>query len=134
PEDCHLDYWLRDVAQGTLAGLVDGHLPSARTPEHMKRPGPLRDALINELAFRAIGEEKATRALCHVVAAAPDIATMEFFATQVIDEARHARVFRGHLVELGVPERELFATMESISGDDSRMVLEPLEEFALPMM
>ncbi|HVR38682.1 MAG TPA: VlmB-like protein [Thermoanaerobaculia bacterium] len=133
-EDCNLDYWFTSVAQGTLAGLVRGHTPSARVPDYMTRPGPLRDALINELAFRAIGEEKATRALCHIVAAAPDNATMEFFATQVIDEARHARVFREHLLELGVPANRLFETIYEVSGEDSRKILEPLEDFALPMM
>lgn len=131
---CNLDYWFSAVAGGTLAGLVNGHSPKTRTPDYMRTPGPLRDALMNEFAFRAIAEEKATRAISHLVANAPDLDTMEFFATQLIDEARHSRVFRAHLLEMGVPENELLATVHAISGADARIVLEPLEAFALPMM
>lgn len=134
PRDCHLDYWFTAVPQGTLAGLVHGHAPQTRVPDHMLRPGPLRDAIMNEFAFRSIAEEKATRAISYIVAYAPDVLTMEFFATQLIDEARHSRVFRDHLLELGVPESELAATIQRISGDDSRAILVPLEEFALPLL
>jgi hypothetical protein len=134
PAACNLDYWFTAVAAGTLAGLVNGHTPRARTPDYMRVPGPLREALMNEFAFRAIAEEKATRAISYLVANAPDLDTMEFFATQLIDEGRHSRVFRAHLLEMGVPENELFATIHCISGEDARIVLEPLEDFALPMM
>jgi hypothetical protein len=134
PRDCHLDYWFTAVPQGTLAGLVHGHSAAARVPPYMVKAGPLRDAIVNEFAFRSIAEEKATRAISYIVANAPDVYTMEFFATQLIDEARHSRVFRDHLIELGTPESELFATIERISGDDARAILVPLEEFALPMI
>lgn len=134
PRECHLDYWLSAVAQGTLSGLVCGHSPQARVPAYMLEPGPLRESLMNELSFRAIAEEKATRAISYIVVTSPDVDTMEFFATQMIDEARHSRVFRGHLMELGVPESELYSTIEAISGADSRAVLVPLEDFAFPMM
>jgi len=134
PRDCDLDYWFANVPMGTLKGLVHGHSAQARIPEYMLRPGPLRDAIVNEFAFRSIAEEKATRAITYIVANAPDVYTMEFFATQLVDEARHSRVFRGHLLELGVKEDELFATIERISGDDSRAILVPLEDFALPMI
>lgn len=132
--DCDLDYWFTAVAQGTLQGLVSGHSPQAEVPPYMLRPGPLRDAMMNEFAFRSIAEEKATRAISYIVAYAPDIYTMEFFGTQLIDEARHSRVFRGHLLELGVPADELTATIERISGADARAILTPLEDFALPML
>jgi hypothetical protein len=59
---------------------------------------------------------------------------MEFFGTQLIDEARHSRVFRGHLLELGIPEDELFATIQRYSGEDSLHILVPLEDFALPLI
>lgn len=134
PADCHLDYWISAVAQGTLSGLMHGHSPQARVPTYMLEDGPLRSALVNELSFRAIAEEKATRAISYIVVTAPDVNTMEFFATQMIDEARHARVFRGHLMELGVPKSQLFSTIEQIAGGDARMILEPLEDFAYPMM
>jgi hypothetical protein len=134
PQDCHLDYWFTAVAQGTLSGMVRGHSPQARIPAWMLADGPLRDAIMNEFAFRTIAEEKATRAIAYIAASAPDIYSMEFYTTQMIDEARHSRVFRGHLMELGVPESELAATVESISGADARAILVPLEDFALPLL
>lgn len=135
PGECHLDYWFKAAPQGTLAGLVNGHSPGARVPEYMLDPGdPLREAIMNEFAFRAIAEEKATRAISYMVASAPDVDTMEFFGTQLIDEARHSRVFRAHLLELGVPGEELFSTIEQTSGEDARRILVPLEEFALPLI
>ncbi len=133
--DCHLDYWLRAAPQGTLAGRVNGHSPQARIPDYMLEPGdPLRAAIMSEFAFRSIAEEKATRAITYMIASAPDVDTMEFFGTQLIDEARHSRVFRAHLLELGVPEDQLFATIEEISGEDARRILVPLEEFSLPLI
>lgn len=134
PGECHLDYWFAAVPRGTLQGLVRGHLPQAQIPSYMLQPGPLRNAIMDEFAFRSIAEEKATRAITYMIASAPDVDNMEFFATQLIDEARHSRVFRGHLLELGVPDNELFATIHRISGEDSRRILVPLEEFALPMV
>jgi hypothetical protein len=130
PRDCNLDYWLPAVTQGTLKGLVKGHRPESGVPPHMLEDGPLRDAMIDEMAFRSLAEESATRMISYLVAIAPDVDSMEFYATQLVDEARHSRVFRDHIVELGVPEDELFATMESYSGADRDRVLEPLNDFA----
>jgi hypothetical protein len=132
-QTCTLEYWLSAVAQGTLRGLVRGHSPDAAVPEWMRTPGPLRQALVEEFAFRSIAEEKATRALSYLVINAPDIEGMEFFATQLIDEARHSSVFRGHLLELGVPQGELFETIERVAGADRDRVLVPLEQFGLPL-
>src|ERR1700730_15274869 len=115
PAKCTLDYWLAAAPQGPLAGLVHGHTAAARVPGYMLEPGPLRDAILDELAFRSIAEEKATRALGYLVANAPDVDALEFFATQLLDEARHSRVFRGHLLELGVAEDELFGTIARVS-------------------
>jgi hypothetical protein len=58
---------------------------------------------------------------------------MEFFATQLIDEARHSAVFRGHLVELGVAPGELPGTIEQVAGEDREKILVPLESFGLPL-
>jgi 1,2-phenylacetyl-CoA epoxidase catalytic subunit len=134
PQTCNLEYWLGAVAQGTLRGLVHGgHRAEAATPIWMREPGPLRQVLIEEFAFRSIAEEKATRALSYLVLHAPDIDTMEFFATQLIDEARHCSVFRGHLLELGVARDELAATIEQVAGEDREKILVPLENFGLPL-
>ncbi|MCA1654955.1 MAG: VlmB-like protein [Pseudonocardiaceae bacterium] len=129
-EDCDLRYWLRAVPQGTLRGRLDGHDPALTVPSFMRTPGPLRDALAQEYAFRSVAEEKATRALSYLVAIAPTIPTMEFYATQVLDEARHAMVFRNHLVAVGF-SRDAVA---ELAADDIRAILDPLEEFGLEVM
>lgn len=56
---------------------------------------------------------------------------MDFYATQLFDEARHAAVFRRHLSDLGVLAEELDAFLEAKVGDKRDAVLVPLERFAL---
>jgi hypothetical protein len=131
--DCDLGYWLTNVAQGTLTGRTEtGHAPAAVTPGYMRdEASPLRQALILELGWRSVAEEKATRVLSHFVVGAPGIPEMEFYATQVLDEARHSMVFRNHLVEMGVPAGELHETIAAMSADYTREVLEPIAEFAV---
>jgi len=134
PEKCGLDYWIRAAAQGTWLGLENGHMPGLKVPEYMLQEGPLRSAIIDEFAFRTIAEELATRALSYLVAVAPTIPTMEFYATQVIDEARHSWAFRTHLIELGIAEEELALTIEKTAGKAREDILRPLESFGLRVM
>ncbi len=130
-EQCDLPYWFSAVAQGTLRGRArTGHAADVLTPEHMRTPGPLREALILELGYRSIAEEKAVRILAHYVAGAPGIPELEFYSTQLMDEARHAQIFRNHLVELGLPSAGLVQHIEQLAADYTRQVLEPIEEFA----
>ncbi|GLZ42494.1 VlmB-like protein [Actinokineospora sp. NBRC 105648] len=134
-EHCDLAYWFTDVAQGTLAGRgATGHGPDAVIPDFMLEDGPLRDALVLEFGYRALSEELATRLLAHYVANAPGIPEMEFFATQLIDEARHSRVFRQHLVSLGIPQEKVFAEIEDMTADYRRRVLNPVEEYSLDIV
>jgi hypothetical protein len=131
-EQCDLAYWLRGVAQGTLADRAEtGHTDAETTPAHMREPGPLRDALVMELGYRSVAEEQATRVLAQYVANAPTIADMEFYTTQLVDEARHSMVFRNHLLELGVPAGELNSQIASMSKDYKRDVIDPILDFAL---
>ncbi len=129
---CDLRYWLRSVPQGTLRGQVAGHAPDVVPLDVTREPGPLNDALTRELAFRSIAEEKATRAISYLVALAPSLETMEFYATQLIDEARHSMVFRNHLTALGVAD--LTADVERLAGADRDAVLVPLEELGLRVL
>jgi hypothetical protein len=129
--DCNLAYWLAAVPQGTLRGHVLGHGPESVTPDLMREPGPLNEALTTELAFRSLAEEKATRAIGYLVALAPDSDTMEFYATQLLDEARHAMVFRSHLLDLGVAQADLAETVERLARDDRDRILVPLEDLGL---
>ncbi|HEV2779909.1 MAG TPA: VlmB-like protein [Actinophytocola sp.] len=133
PREANLRYWLAAVPHGTLRGWLDGHPPDVAVPDLMRR-GPLYDAITREYAFRAVAEEKAARALSYLVPLAPDTDTMEFYATQVLDEARHAMVFRNHLVTLGVPAERLRPVIDEVAGGDVRSILLPLEEFALDVM
>ncbi len=129
---CDLAYWLGAVAQGTLRGRAQtGHSPGAVTPAYLRVPGPLRDALVMELGHRSVAEDRTTRILAHYVANAPGVPELEFYATQLVDEARHAMVFRNHLVELGVPRPGLAGTIARLSADYTRDVLDPVEQFAL---
>lgn len=130
-ERCGLNYWFEAVAQGTLRGLVNGHRPEAQTPKWMKEPGPLRSAMVEEMSFRSIAEELATRALCYLVIHAPDRAGMEFYLTQAVDEARHSSVFRGHLLELGFSEQELPDVIARHAHAQRDRVLLPLERWML---
>ncbi len=133
--DCDLSYWLTAVAQGTLAGrAATGHSDAAITPDFMREPGPLRDALILELGWRSVAEDRATRALAYFVAKAPGVPEMEFYATQVLDEARHSMVFRNHLVELGVPAERLHDVIAELSAEYVAEVLDPLEEFVVRLV
>jgi hypothetical protein len=129
---CDLPYWLTGVAQGTLAGRArTGYAGHETTPQHMRTPGPLRDALVMELAYRSVAEEQATRVLSYYVANAPTVPDLEFYATQLIDEARHSQIFRDHLVDLGVPSDSLHQTIAEMSADYKRDVLDPILDFAL---
>jgi len=123
------------VAQGTLRDRgATGHHADATVPDFLKAPGPLRDALILEFGFRGLSEEIATRLLGHYVALAPGIPEMEFYATQLIDEARHARVFRNHLVELGEPAGTLLKDIDEMAADYRERVLNPVVDFTLDIV
>lgn len=134
PAVCDLRYWLNAVPNGTLRGNILGHAADVRPLDVVTRPGPLNSALTQELAYRSVAEEKATRAIGYLTALAPDNDTMEFYATQLIDEARHAMVFRSHLLELGVPEAELFATVARLAAVDQERILVPLENLGLRVL
>ncbi|MGW1914645.1 VlmB-like protein [Streptomyces sp. NPDC002076] len=135
PEECDLAYWITSVAQGTLRDRgATGHHENAFTPDFLKAPGPLREALVLEFGFRALAEELATRLLGHYVSIAPGIPQMEFYATQLLDEARHARVFRQHLVELGIPQHTLLKDIEEMARDYRKRVLDPVVDFTLDIV
>lgn len=132
---CDLPYWLVHVAQGTLRGrAVTGHCDGAPIPVFMREPGPLREAIVMELGQRSLAEEIATRLLAHYVAIAPAVPELEFYATQLIDEARHARIFRNHLVELGLPAKTLPDDIAADCADYRRRVLDPVAAFTLDIV
>ena len=134
PEECDLEFWLSAVAQGTLRGLVRGRRPDSIVPEFLRAPGPLRDNLIVEFAFRSLTEREATRICALATAAAPSPAHMDFFATQTLDEARHADTFRSHLVDVGVPRDELHDTVERVAGADVARVIDPMWKWGLGIL
>jgi len=129
-EQCDLAYWFSAVAQGTLRDRPLGYAPSTVTPNHMREPGPLREALRLELAYRALDEEAATRVLADYVATAPGIPELEFFSTQLLDEARHHMIFRNHLVDLEVPASGLMTWVRETGAEYEKQILTPIKEFA----
>ncbi|MEU2564762.1 VlmB-like protein [Streptomyces longispororuber] len=135
PKECNLAYWITQVAQGTLRERgVSGHHADAEVPAFLTAPGPLREALVLEFGLRGLSEEIATRLLAPYVAIAPGVLEMEFYATQLLDEARHARVFRNHLVELGMDEETLLSDIEEMAVDFRREVLDPVIDFTLDIV
>lgn len=132
PRECGIEYWITNVAQGSLMGLVRGRKPDSQTPDFLKQPGPLRDSLISEFSFRSLTEEAATKACALVAAAADEVVGLEFYSTQALDEARHAQTFREHLIDLGVPPSEVSGTVERYAGADRNRILEPLWEWGVP--
>jgi hypothetical protein len=135
PEQCGIEFWLKEVAQGPLVGLEHGRRPESEVPDFLREPGPLRDNLIREFAFRSETERAATWTCALICAAArriEDVAGMEFYATQALDEARHSESFRHHLVDLGVPEDELLETVKRVAGDDARRLVEPVWDWGVP--
>lgn len=133
-EQCDLNYWFANVPHGTLRGNAVGHAPDVVAPEFLAEPGPLREALTKELAFRALAEERTARALSYLVFCAPDTVTLDFYASQLFDETRHAMAFRNHLHELGVAKEDLPAEVERLAGRDRESILVPLEEYVVPVV
>ncbi|WP_406835974.1 VlmB-like protein [Streptomyces sp. AHU1] len=134
PGICNLPYWIEHVAGSMLRRLADGTVRADAPTEAVTRPGPLHDALVDEFTFRTLAEEKAARALSFLVFHAPDNDCLEFFSTQLIDEARHARVFREHLLTAGVPAGELAGAIARTAASSGAAVLDPLEEFGLHVL
>ena len=134
PEECDIEFWLTAVAQGALHGLVRGRRPDVAVPGFLRAPGPLRDNLITEFAFRSLTEIEATRICALATAAAPNPAYMDFFATQTLDEARHADSFRSHLVDLGVPAGELHETVERVARADVRQLIDPMWQWGTAVL
>lgn len=130
-EQCDFEYWIKNVAQGTWGGLTHGHKPDTKIPKHMFEEGPLRTAMLKELAFRALSEEYGTRAITHIVRNAPTVQEMDFFVTQLADEARHGADFRQHMVDLGVPKESVYDTIQELAAQGRDTVLLPLQEFTL---
>ncbi|HEX2126170.1 MAG TPA: hypothetical protein VHF45_06390 [Thermoleophilaceae bacterium] len=125
PHDCDIEFWVQSVAQGTLKGLVHGRKPDSTVPDFLRQDGPLRQTLIEECSFRSISEEYATKACGLTSAAGQNTMQVEFFATQCLDEARHSYTFRHHLVDLGVPEDQLAATVEAAARENADRILKP---------
>jgi hypothetical protein len=133
-EQCSLSYWFSAVAQGTLRGRPLGFSGEESTPDFMREPGPLREALRLELAYRALDEEAAVRVLAAYVKHAPDVPQMEFFTTQLVDEARHHMIFRDHLLDLGLPRDGLIDWVYKTAADYQREILLPVQTFAFEVV
>jgi hypothetical protein len=130
---CNLDYWLQHVVHGSFNELERGARSQHSVPQHMLEPGPLRRAITHEFAFRSLTEILATRALSMLSALAPNTEKLEFVLTVTLDEARHARLFRGHLSELGIADCDDDAELVRLArGSDAH--LDAIEKFAFEVI
>ena len=127
PEDCDLDRWMSEVAAQPASS-------AGQPPAHMLEEAPLRHALLAEFAFQAIAEDKATRALSTLIPMAPDTPCLEFYTSQLMDEARHRRMYRTHMVKLGIPEDRLDQVIEEYAGAAAESVLAPVERYGFSDM
>lgn len=134
PHECDIEFWLSSVAQGSLRGLVRGRRPGSGVPDCLRQPGPLRDNLIVEFAFRSLTEVEATKICALATSEAPTTACMDFYATQTLDEARHADTFRSHLLDLGVSLEDLHATVERVARHDVSRLIDPMWEWGLDIL
>lgn len=126
PEECDIEFWLTSVAQGALKGLVRGRKPESTVPDFLRAPGPLRDNLIVEFAFRSLTEIEATKICALATSEATTAPWMDFYATQTIDEARHADTFRCHLLDLGIAREDLHDTIERVAREDVSRLIDPM--------
>lgn len=129
--ECDIEFWVQSVAQGTLAGLVRGRRPDSKVPDFLMQDGPLRTTLIEEFAFRSLSEEYATKACALATASAVDVPGLEFFATQTLDEARHAYTFRMHLLDLGIEPDKLHETIDEVAGANAERILRPMWDWGI---
>jgi len=104
PEEYDLGWWLDEVS-----GWTASRFPSP-APARLREDGPLRQALLAEFLLLSACAAKASRALAALVVVAPDGACLEFYSTQLLDEVRHRRMYRAHLLEIGFSEQELDET------------------------
>ena len=133
PFDCDIEFWVQKVAQGTWTGLEHGRRPDSEVPEFLLEDGPLRTTLLEEMSFRSISETYATKA-CALASGICDVKNnqgVEFFATQALDEARHAYTFRHHLVDLGIPEDQLDDKVWEIAGEGADSILTPMWDWGI---
>jgi hypothetical protein len=126
PEECDIEFWLTSVAQGALKGLVRGRKPDSQVPDFLRAPGPLRDNLIVEFAFRSLTEIEATKICALATSEATTAPWMDFYATQTLDEARHADTFRSHLLDLGIAREDLHETIERVARQDVARLIDPM--------
>lgn len=97
-----VQHWLESAAQGHLLGTEHGHHAGEREPDWLLADGTLRARAIETTVQLVVAERCALAASAALVGAAPDEASARYFATQTLDEARHAEVFRQRLLDLGV--------------------------------
>lgn len=89
-----------------------------------------RKAIISEFSFKAISELYAAKVLLQLAAIAPSNDQFEYLITHIVDEVKHANMFRQHLIDIG------YATNEDIdqklideNQDSITQVIEPLKQY-----
>ncbi len=123
-----VQHWLESAAQGYLLGTEYGHLPGEVEPEALLGNEALREAALDVTAQLVAFERCALDATSGLVRLAPDDATRAFLATQALDEARHAEVFRQRMLDLGVARGGLDAEIQARTSPALRRFTQALCE------
>lgn len=125
-ENWGLEEWLTEQSEEKNNASPD----TSRDPKLTYQAGPLRESIIRELAFKSIAEYEVCKSLLLIANAAPCHSQFEYFITQIVDEGRHARLFREHLLRIGFSGadriREDMAQAMSGKFDD---VIEPFKHY-----
>lgn len=99
-----VQHWLESAPQGYLLGTESGHHAGEQEPRWLLDDPTLRERAIASTVQLVVGERCARAVSAGLVNAAPDEATSRYFATQALDEARHAEVFEQRLLDLAVAQ------------------------------
>lgn len=126
-EDWGIEPWfdeqLRLRQQERLSPVAD--LPALTLEE-----GPLRESMVQEFAFKSVSEMYGTKALLQLAEIAPSCAEFDYLITQILDEARHAQLFRQHLVRIGFASAsDVEARMAEGTAQAVTQIIEPLREY-----
>jgi hypothetical protein len=127
--DWGIDPWFKTQFECQQAAQAQARDPSP-DPALTSKPGPLRESMIQEFCFKAVSELYGAKALLQLTEIAPNCNDFDYLVTQVLDEARHARLFRQHLVSIGfAPSSEIEQQMAISTADAIPQIIEPLRDY-----
>jgi hypothetical protein len=127
PEDWDIESWFDEQCRLRTQKRA---LPAPDDPSLTRVPGPLRESIVQEFAFKSVSETYGTKALLQLADLAPGNIELDFLITQILDEARHAQLFRQHLVGIGFASTaDIQARMDEHTAHAVTHIVEPLRDY-----